>query len=116
MRYIILIVLNLPIIILAFINIFTQYKLGHVNRNHFRHQIMTWLIITIVLIGSFPTYNLIIGNSLFESEDLSAFDIIQTTAIVYLVYIINHQRQKIESTNKSFRDLHQELSIKLLKK
>jgi len=116
MRYILLVILNLPIILLAFINIFTQYKLKYVSRNHFRHQVSIWLIITLVLVGSFPIYNLIIGNSLFESEEFSVFDILQTTAIVYLVYIINHQRQKIESAENNFRDLHQELSIKLSKK
>jgi hypothetical protein len=44
---------------------------------------------------------------------LSLFDIVQTTAIVLLFYIVNTQRQRIDQNERRVRDLHQELSIKL---
>jgi hypothetical protein len=109
-------ILNLPIILLAFVNIVSQYKLKRTTKDHFRQQIITWITITLVLFGSFPIYNLISGRPTFQSDAFSAFDIIQTTAIVYLIYIINRQRQKIEQTEQTLRELHQELSIKLSKK
>ena len=113
MRYLILILLNLPIILLALINIVTQYKLKKVSRNRFRNQIIIWLSALIVVIGSFPVYNLLVGRAAFDSHELSLFDIVEVTAIVFLFYMFNNQRQRIDQNEKRLRDLHQELSIRL---
>lgn len=113
MRYIILVLLNLPIIILALVNIITQYKMEKVEPKRFRFQIIWWIAILIILIGSFPAYNLWSGHALLDSRELSLFDIVQTTAILYLIYIINDHRRKIERSERLIRDLHQEISIRL---
>ena len=116
MRYMILVLLNTPIILLALINIITQYKLHKVSSSHFRHQILLWTIILVVVIGSFPLYNSLGDRHPFDSTELSSFDIVQTTAIVFLLYIMNSQRQRIDQNERRLRDLHQELSIKLSSK
>ncbi|MCD1275663.1 MAG: hypothetical protein LP071_01635 [Candidatus Nanogingivalaceae bacterium] len=113
MRYLVLVLLNVPIILAALINIVTQYKLRKVSPARFRHQLIIWLILMIVLIGSFPLYNISIGHPPLDSSELSLFDILQTTAIILLFYIVNNQRQRIDQNERRLRDLHQELSIKL---
>ena len=113
MRYIILVLLNTPIILLALVNIVTQYKLKKASRGRFRHQFILWLVVLILLIGSFPVYNILTGNQPLDSDELSLFDIVQTTAIVFLFYVINNQRQRLDQTEKRLKDLHQELSIRL---
>lgn len=116
MRYVILVLLNAPIILLALVNIITQYKMKRISSNRFRHQIILWLVIMMVLVASFPTYNHINGRSILDASELSAFDIAQTTAIIYLIYIINNFRRKIEQSERTIRDLHQEVSIILSNK
>jgi len=113
MRYIILVLVNLPVICLALLNILTKHKMGRISKQRFTEQVILWLVILIVLVGSFPIYNLIVGHPPLDSIALSAFDIVQTTAIVFLIYVINDQRQKHEQTERRLRDLHQELSIKM---
>lgn len=113
MRYIILVLLNLPIILLALLNIVTQYKLKKVSKARFRHQILLWVVLLIVLIGSFPAYNYLNDRPMLDASELSLFDMVQTTAIIYMIYAINNQRRKIENNERAFRDLHQELSVKL---
>lgn len=113
MRYLILILINIPVILLALVNIITQYKLGHASRQRFTHQLVLWVVLLIVLIGSYPVYNYLSNRALFDSHDLSVFDIVEVTAIVFLVYVTNNQRQKLETSERRLRDLHQELSIKL---
>jgi len=115
MRYIILVLLNLPIILLALINIVTQYKLKKITAVRFRHQIILWIILLIVLVGSFPIYNYVNDRPPLDSSELSLFDVAQTTAIVVLIYAANTQRRRSEQNEKAFRDLHQELSISLSK-
>lgn len=78
----------------------------------FRNQVITWVVILIILIASFPVYNSIIGRPIFDSHSLSSFDIVEVTALVYLLYVVNYQRQKIEHNESRLRELHQKLSIK----
>lgn len=113
MRYIILVLLNTPIILLAFLNILTRYKMDKMSKQRFRRQLFLWAFILIVLVCSFPFYNRLHNRPLLDSTDLSTFDIVQTTVIIGLVYILNNIRQKTEETERRLRDLHQELSIKL---
>ena len=113
MRYLILVLLNLPIILVALVNIVTQYKLKKVSAGRFRHQLILWIVIMVVLIGSFPLYNMANGKAAFDSEELSLFDIVQTTAIIFLFYIANNQRQRNDQNERRLKALHQELSIKL---
>jgi len=97
------------------VNIITQYKLKKIERKRFRFQILLWMVILVVLIGSFPLYNYTIGKPLLDSTELSLFDIAETTAIIYLIYIINDHRRKLERSERTIRDLHQEISIRLSK-
>ena len=96
MRYLILILLNVPIILAALINIITQYKLRKVSPARFRHQLIIWLVIMVSLMGSFPIYNISLGHPPLDSSELSLFDILQTTTIIFLFYIAYNQRQRID--------------------
>lgn len=116
MRYIILVLLNLPVILLALVNIVIQYKMKRFSPTRFRRQIILWLVILIALVGSFPAYNYISGNPILDSSELSLFDIAQTTIIIYMVYTLNNQRRRIEQNERMTRDLHQEISIRLMSK
>ena len=116
MRYIILVLLNLPIILIALINLITSYKLKKISAGRFRHQIFMWFLILIVIIGAFPVFNLLSGRAILDSSELSLFDIAQTTIIIYLIYIVNGHRQKIDQQERRLRNLHQEVSIKLADK
>ena len=116
MRYIILILLNIPIIMLALVNIVTDYKLKKISVNRFRNQIFLWILILIVVIGSFPVYNILVGRPPLDSSELSLFDIVQTTIIIFLLYAINSQRQRIEQNEQRLKKMHQEISIRLSEK
>lgn len=113
MRYIILVLLNAPIIFIALLNTLTQYKLGKINKRRFIRQFLLWITISIVVISSFPLYNLAIGQPIFDSAELSLFDIAQTTTLIYLLYVINNQRRKLDANERLVRELHQEISIRL---
>ena len=77
---------------------------------------LLWAVLLVVLVISFPVYNYLTGKPPLDSHELSLFDIVQTTAIIFLIYIINNMRQKIEWNERTVRDLHQEISIKLSEK
>lgn len=116
MRYIILVLLNIPVIFIALLNFITKYKMGRISRDRFRLQALLWITILIVLVASFPVYNLMSGRSPLDSHELSLFDVTQITVLILLIYIVSHQRQRIETNERRLRDLHQELSINLSKR
>ena len=101
---------------LALVNIVTDYKLKKISVNRFRNQIFLWILILIVVIGSFPVYNILVGRPPLDSSELSLFDIVQTTIIIFLLYAINSQRQRVEQNEQRLKKLHQEISIRLSEK
>lgn len=115
MRYFILLLLNIPIILLAVLSVLTKYKTKKITKRRFYVQTVFWILTLVLLIVSFPLYNYLAGNDAFESAELTMFDIVQTTAIVYLVYAVTRNQQKIDTINTRAQDLHQEVSIKFSK-
>ncbi len=113
MRFALLVLLNLPVILLAILNVLTQYKLKKISRGKFRRHSLLWVLIFIALMGAFPLYNYLIGRSLFDVRNLSLLDIVQTTAVIYLFYTLTRQQQQVERNEKMLRDLHREASISL---
>ncbi len=111
MRYLILILLNLPIVIMALTNILIKYKMRKITKRRFKIQLTFWAAVLICLVLSYPVYNHLVGNRVFESNSLTIMDIVQVTAIVYLVYSVSSARQRLERAERRFNDLHQELSI-----
>ena len=116
MRYLLLLTLNLPVILLALMNIVTQYKMKRISSRRFKRQLLLWIVILVTIAGSFPVYNALLGQPPLDSSELSVFDILQTTLIVGLIYVANSQRQKIERNERLLRELHQEVSIKFADK
>lgn len=116
MRYLILLLLNVPIISIALLNLITRFKLRRITKRRFRVQMILWAILLVILIFSFPLYNLLTNKPPLDSQELSLFDIVQTTAIIFLVYVVNSMRLKSEWNEKRIRELHQEISIKLSSK
>ena len=116
MRFIILLILNVPIISVALLNLLTRYKLGKVSKRRFKTQMLLWALLLVVLVCSYPFYNVLSSRPILDAHELSAFDIVQTTAIIFLLYMVNTMRQRSELVERSSRELHQELSIRLSKK
>jgi len=110
-RYLLLFLLNLPFILAAILSQITQYKLGKSTKRHLAIQILIWLIILIGLAFAYNLYSWLFTKGLTQTESLSLFDVVQITAIVFLFYMVNRARLKIETTEQTLRDLHQELSI-----
>ena len=115
MRYLLLICLNLPINMIAIINLITNYKLGRIQKRRFVFRIILWTTLLTLIVLSFPVYNLLYDRPILDAVNLSLLDIFQTTGIVFLLYALINQRQKTEKNERFLRDLHQEISILLSK-
>jgi len=112
-RYLLLILLNIPFIMLSIIGAITQYKLKRLTKKRFIIQIFIWILVLVGLISVESIYTWLFTHNLTQTEPLSLFDVIQITAIVVVYYVANRSHTKIEMLERRVQDLHQELSIEL---
>ncbi len=112
-RYLILILLNLPLVIIGFASSVVSYKVGRINKRRFIVRAAIWLIIAAGLIFSGPLYAFLFSNNLTQTEPLSLFDVIQITGIIFTFLIANQAFTKADAMERKLNDLHQEISIKL---
>lgn len=111
--YILLIIINLPFVILAITGVITRYKMGRITKKRTSIQLSIWLVILAGLLIARPLYYWLFAHELTASDALSVFDVVQITAIVFLLYTVNGLSVRLEQTEKRLNDLHQELSIRL---
>lgn len=115
-RYLILLLLNLPFILLSILSAVTRFKLNRLSKKRLFIQVIFWLLILVGLASAEFIYNWLFQHNLTQTEPLSLFDVIQITAIVIVFYVANRSHVKVESLEKRVQDLHQELSIILSEK
>lgn len=112
-RYLLLLLLNLPFILLAIVSAITRYKLGRSSVKRLFFQLLIWLIILVGLASAEYVYTWLFQQRLTQTEPLSLFDVIQITAIVIVFYMAYRSRTRIEELERRVYDLNQELSIRL---
>ena len=110
-RYLILFILNAPLVVAGLLSTIVSYKLNKVSRSRFIFRLILWVGILLGLIFAKPIYTLLFSHNLTESEPLSLFDVIQITGIVLTYYIASHALTKVDALERRVNDLHQELSI-----
>lgn len=112
-RYLILIILNAPLLVAAMINTLVGYKLGRMTKRRFIVGLAFWLIILASLVFMQPIYSFLFSNHLTQTEPLSLFDVMQITGIIFTLFIANKAYGKVDLLERRVQDLHQELSIRL---
>lgn len=112
-RYLILVLFNAPLILVAIMGSVVDYKTRKYSKNKFIAQIAFWLIVFIALLSAKPIYDFLFTNSLTQTEPLSLFDVIEISGIIFSLFLIGRSRTKIETLERRVQDLHQEISIKL---
>lgn len=112
-RYLLLVILNTPLIIAGILSATVSYKMKRSGRRRFIFRVIVWLLILIGLILVQPIYNYLFSNNLTRTEPLSLFDVMQITGIIFAFLIANRAYTKADILERRIQDLHQELSIRL---
>lgn len=110
-RYLILIILNAPLLIAAMINTLVGYKMGRMTKRRFIFGLTFWTTLLIGLACMEPIYNFLFSNNLTETEPLSLFDVVQITGIIFTLFLANKAYGKADTLEHRLQDLHQEISI-----
>ena len=114
-RYLILVLLNVPLIITAILNAFVSYKMKHISKKRLIIKCVFWTSLVFGLIFVEPFYTWLYSEGLTQTEALSLFDVLLITSALLMFFLINKLYVKVDVLERRTRDLHQELSIKLSK-
>jgi len=112
-RYLLLFLLNAPIVITAIVSSVVDYKMSKISKRKFIFRFTFWLLALSALALAYPIYQFLFNENLTISEPLSLFDVGQITLIVFLLFSVSRLQSRAETMERKFKDLHQELSIKL---
>jgi hypothetical protein len=115
-RYLILVILNTPLIITAILNAVVSYNLKHLSLRRLIFKVVFWLAVFVGLVLAEPLYKLLYAQGLTQTEPLSLFDVIQITGVILVFFLVNRLYVKVDVLEHRVQDLHQELSIRLSKR
>lgn len=112
-RYLLLIILNIPLITAGIVSAVVSYKLNRITYRKLVFRLLFWTTILVGLIFTEPIYSFLFSNKLTQTEPLSLFDVIQITGIIFALYIASQAYAKINYLERKVQDMHQEISIRL---
>jgi hypothetical protein len=105
--------LNLPALLAAMASTIAMYKMGKMNRRKLWARVVFWSVAIVAVAAGFPIYNAVVGRPIFEIYEVSLLEIVLVTAVVYLIFIVSWQMTRLETVEKTVRDLCSSISIEL---
>lgn len=115
-RYLLLILVNTPIVVAGIIECILQYKLKKISVRVLVIRLIAWSTIFIGLIAAEPLYKWLYSQQLTKSEPLSLFDVVQITAIILMLSMISRLRSQSEENRSQINNLNTAVSIQLSEK
>lgn len=112
-RYLILILLNTPLIFAAILNAIVSYNLKHLSLRRLVFKLAFWVAVFLGLVFAESIYEFLYTEGLTQTEPLSLFDVIEITGVVLVFFLVNRLYVKVDVLERRVQDLHQELSIRL---
>lgn len=115
-RYLILVLLNIPLVVAAILNTVISFKLGHLSLKRFVIKTSFWIVVLVALISTDAIYTTLYSKGLTQTEPLSLFDVLQITGVIYVFYLVNRLYVRVDVLERKFNNLHRQISIDLSKK
>lgn len=115
-RYLLLIILNAPLVIAGLIGALVEYKTRRISIFKWLGTTVIWLVIFGGIIGVQPALTFLHEHHKIRAHEMSLFDVLEITGIIYILFMANRSRIKTDRLEQRVQDLHQELSIRLSEK
>lgn len=112
-RYLILVILNLPLILAGLLGSIIDVKTGKISRGKYIFQTALWLAILAGLALARAVYVYLYNHHRTTTSSMSLFDVIEITGIIYILFMANRSRIKADGLERRLQELHQETSILL---
>lgn len=111
-KFIILGVINTPIIIFGIVRAVSSYKTSRISKLRCKIEVVLWILIALGLVAVEPIYNLLVSNQLTDSAPMSIFDVVLLTFVLMSIFFIIRTNEKVSLVNKKIARLHESYAIK----
>ena len=113
LKYILIVVLNLPFVFLGVARTISSYESKRISRGRAAFWMFFWLVITVGLFAAEPIYTWLQINNLTDSTPLSIFDVAEITGIIMSLTLILRLYTKTDILEQRLAQLNTEASIRL---
>lgn len=111
-RFLILVLINLPVVLIGIIGAITSYKTSRTTKKRYITEVIGWVLVGVALVLIEPAYNLLLKSHLTSSDSMSIFDVVLLTLILLLGLLIIRANEKISLLNKKISRIHEHVAIK----
>lgn len=111
-RFLILILINLPVVLIGLISAIVAYKTKQTSKRRYLVEVIGWVVVGFGLVMVEPAYNLLVKNNLTASDSMSIFDIILLTLVLICGLFLVKSNEKISSINNKLSRIHEHVAIK----
>ncbi|MGY1708168.1 hypothetical protein ACI8AC_01510 [Geodermatophilus sp. SYSU D00758] len=110
-KYVLMIVINAPLILIAVLMAVTSYKTRRSTRRRCRILVTFWLSVGVGMLFIEPAYDSLVRANLTDSPPMSLFDIVLLTAIIFLVLLLVQLYERLTTLNRKVSRMHEGIAI-----
>lgn len=110
-KYIVLILINLPLLLAVLIRTTADYKTRRITKNKYVITTIVWVFVIAALCLIEPFYNILLRSGLTDSPSMSIFDVALLTLLVFAGYLLMRAKQDISELETRVSKLHERIVI-----
>lgn len=110
-KYIVLILINLPLLLAVLIRTTADYKTRRITKNKYIVTTIVWVFVIAALCLIEPFYNILLRSGLTDSPSMSIFDVALLTLLVFAGYLLMRAKQDISELETRVSKLHERIVI-----
>lgn len=112
-KYLLLVLINTPIVLIGIMRAITRYntKPARISKNKAVAEVVFWLSIGVALSFAQPIYNAAVRYNLTDSTPMSLFDVAVLTLFVFALLLIVETNEELTALKKTVSRLHERLAI-----
>ncbi|SOD93832.1 hypothetical protein [Blastococcus haudaquaticus] len=110
-KYVLLVLINAPLIMFAILMAVTSYKTGRSTRRRCTVLVVFWLLVGIGMLFVEPLYDLLVRKNLTASPPLSVFDILLLSGLIFQMLIMVQLYDKLNNLSRKVSRMHEGIAI-----
>lgn len=110
-RYLLLVIINLPLLLVGIIGAFTSYNTRRISKKRCVVEVLFWIAVGVGLIFVEPIYNILVHNNLTNSTPMSLFDMVLLTLILFCLLLIKSANERTARLHKTISRMHENIAI-----
>lgn len=111
-KYVLLIILNAPLVLYALFNVFVSYKMKRHSQLQTAIRFIFWGLILVAIFCNKPITDFLYSHELTNSPPLSIFDVFLCTGTIISLLLLGRAYGRITQLEDRFTELQEVISLR----